>query len=116
MSNPPATPLERNLCLALLFVTGILLNAALRLFLWPRIESVVTPHAPLAVAVILTRIPIAVLGVRLHQRILGERWLGEPLSSAVIFLPTILVDLALGSCYYSCGVGQVASAYCFAAR
>ncbi|KAK0704460.1 hypothetical protein B0H67DRAFT_648894 [Lasiosphaeris hirsuta] len=101
--DKPSRPMS-ELCLALLFVTGILLNAGVRLFLWPRIESLVRLYAPLAVAVVATRIPIAVLTVRLHQRILGEKWLAEPLSSAVIFAPTILVDLVLGSCYFSCGI------------
>jgi hypothetical protein len=97
-----ATNLEKRLCLALLFVSQVLLNVTPRLSVWPRIEHAIRPYAPLAVAVCLTRVPGAVLAVQFYQRISGGAWVGEPLATAAVFLPTVLVDLALGSCCVSC--------------
>lgn len=107
VAPPPAapksagcTPLERRLSLWCCFLSVLVLNAMLRIFVWPRVSG--SPY--LIFVVIGARIVVGVSWVRLYQRLTGEECIDPLVQTAVGFLPTILVDLALGGCYRSCSV------------
>jgi hypothetical protein len=104
------TPLERRLEFWPCFFYTLVMNSLLRIFLWPYVPG--SPH--LFLVVLGTRIAVGVSWVRLYQYLTGEKTL-DPLvvSTAMGLLPTILVDLGLGSCYWSCGVRHfVSQGYC----
>ena len=102
------TPLERRLSFWCCFLSTLALNAVLRVFVWPHVSG----SSYLIFVVIGTRMVVGVTWVRLHQYLTGEERIDPLVQTAVGFLPTILVDLALGSCYRSCSVSWVAQAYC----
>ncbi|KAH6619615.1 hypothetical protein B0J18DRAFT_434556 [Chaetomium sp. MPI-SDFR-AT-0129] len=111
---PPAlavccTPLERRLASWCCFLATLVFNALLRIFVWPHVSS--SPY--LILVVIGTCSVVGVSWLRLHQWLTGEQKMDPLLQTAIGFLPTILVDLGLGSCYRSCSVrGVVARGYC----
>ncbi|KAH6640319.1 hypothetical protein F5144DRAFT_559978 [Chaetomium tenue] len=103
------TPLERRLASWCCFLATLLCNALLRIFVWPHVSG--QPY--LILVVIGTRCVVGVSWLRLHEWLTGERGMDPLLQTAIGFLPTILVDLALGSCYKSCSVRDVvARDYC----
>ncbi len=107
-NSADCTPLQRRLSHWCCFLSVLVLNAVLRIFVWPHVSD--TPY--LVFVVIGTRIIVGVSWVRLHQHLTGEEYINPLVQTAVGFLPTVLVDLALGSCYRSCSVRWATQAYC----
>ncbi|KAH6851190.1 hypothetical protein B0I37DRAFT_373410 [Chaetomium sp. MPI-CAGE-AT-0009] len=107
-AGPGCTPLERRLTSWCCFLYILVLNALLRIFVWPHVSG--SPY--LILVVVGTRIVVGVSWVRLYQFLTGEQHI-DPLVQAAMYLPIILVDLGLGSCYRSCSVkGFVSQGYC----
>ncbi|KAK3297912.1 uncharacterized protein B0H64DRAFT_393379 [Chaetomium fimeti] len=103
------TPLERRLASWCFFLSILVLNALLRIFIWPHVSG--SPY--LIFVVVGTRMVVGLSWLRLYEFLTGEKHPDPLLLTAMGFLPTILVDLGLGSCYRSCSVRDVvARGYC----
>lgn len=103
------TPLERRLTFCCCFLSTLVLNALLRVFLWPYVSG--SPY--LIFVVTGTRIVVGVSLVKLHRYLTGEERVDFLAQTAVEILPIILVDLGLGSCYRDCSVRHLVSqGYC----
>ncbi|KAK4097840.1 hypothetical protein N658DRAFT_500031 [Parathielavia hyrcaniae] len=103
------TSLERRLASWCCFRFTLILNAILRVFVWPHVSG--SPY--LILVVVGTRMGFGVSWVRLHQYLTGEQRIDPLVATVVWFLSTIIVDLALGSSYRSYSVKDwVAQGYC----
>lgn len=103
------TSLERRLTSWCCFLASLVLNAFFRLFLWPYVSG--SPY--LIFIVTCSRIVIGISSLKLHQHLTGEERIHFLVHQVIDFLPIILVDFGLGSCYRDCSMRHLVSqGYC----
>ncbi|KAK0622343.1 hypothetical protein B0T14DRAFT_563802 [Immersiella caudata] len=107
------TQLEHRLACAYLFLQNVLGNIFLRLYLFPRLPGRSMVHLAILVT---TRVVVSYTSRVQYTATTGADFgrLNWWLQFVVGFLPTWLVDLTLGGCYYECTVRSLARGYCAA--
>ncbi|KAK4121633.1 hypothetical protein N657DRAFT_647817 [Parathielavia appendiculata] len=103
------TSLERRLASWCYFLSTLVLNAVLRMFVWPHVSG--SPY--LILVVIGTRIVVGVSWVRLHPYLTGEERIGPLFTPRLGFYPLPLSILCLGAAIENAGSKNwVAQGYC----
>jgi len=108
--KPDCTHLEHRLSLAYCFLQTLVANALLRLYVWPYLPGhSIFPH--LFILVITRAIP-GIVWIGQYRVWTGRREIDGWLTTLVGFVPSLLVDLGLGGCYYECSVRKAVGGYC----
>lgn len=103
------TDLERKLALVICFLYTVLVNAALRMFVWPRIPA---EGLPLLCVVIGTRVALGLPSLRMYQSLTKNRPVDYHMQVLIWLLPTALIDTLLGSCYGRCAANTLTAGFC----